>query len=214
MEPITIEVEKRGNAEKASSVLTNGMLPIELYGPGVKENLSFKTDYQDFRRSFRKSGYNKIVELVDGKDKNLGLIHHIQFHPATDQLMHVDVLAVDPKVPVVVKVPLTFSGNSVVVRDMGGVLKYNAKEVKIKVLVKDLIEEINVDISTLKTFGASVRIKNLVVPEGVEVVTKDKNTLVVSANAPRGADYRDDEDQEEGETGEKPAEGTEENAAA
>jgi large subunit ribosomal protein L25 len=135
-----------------------------------------------------------VVELVEGKTSYLALVHHIQFHPATDQLMHVDMFAVDEKVPVTVKVPITFSGNSPVVRDMGGVLKYNLKKVKIKALIKDLVENINVDISVIDNFGAAVRVSNLVAPEGVEIVSKDQSALIVSGSAPRGQAYREDEE--------------------
>ncbi len=159
-------------------------VPMVYYGKGIK-NLNFSADYQDFRRAYQKGGRSTILTLVNEDDKQFPvLVHEIQYHPVNDRVIHVDVVAVDMNKPITTKIPLKFIGVSLAVKDLGGVFVHNRDFVKVKCLPKDLVHEIEVDISLLVDFSKSLTVVNIVAPAGITIL--DAPTVnVATVAAPR-----------------------------
>jgi large subunit ribosomal protein L25 len=117
-------------------------------------------------------------------------------------------------------VPLHFTGNAAAVYQQEGTLLTNIEEVEVETLPGKLPANIEVDISVLDDFEKSIHVRDLVVPEGVEVLI-DGEELVCKVDPPRSEaemealneDIVEEIPAEEGEEGaegeEKPAEGSE-----
>src|SRR3989338_6940645 len=115
METISLQVTQNAYPDVKSARAAN-RVPIIYYGKGVK-NRSFSSDYQEFRRAYAKGGKSTIFSFVNEKEEKFTvLIHDIQYHPVTDQVLHVDMLAVDMNKPIQTKVPLKFVGISPAVK--------------------------------------------------------------------------------------------------
>ncbi|MEK7672944.1 MAG: 50S ribosomal protein L25 [Patescibacteria group bacterium] len=184
MQTINLEVQSRDTETKAKNLRKTGLLPAEYYGKGVK-NKSLQMDYQVFRKLFRTAGKNTILELdVDGKEKINVLVHDVQFNPVTDLMNHVEFINVRMDEVIYTKIPVKFIGQSKAVKDLGGILSYNLKELEISCLPKDLIPFIEVSVAPVTDFHTNVKVKDLEAPANITIETPG-HEVVVSAVAPR-----------------------------
>ena len=184
MDTVTLKLEDRDTSVRAKDYLSQGQIPVEYYGKGV-DNRSMKVDYQTFRRLYNKAGGNTIVEVeVNGKDKFNALIHNVDYHPVTDTIMHAELINVRMDQEIHTQVPLNFVGIAPAVKEMGGILTTNTMEIEVKCLPKDLIHEVEVDISGLVDFHSFIRIEDLNVPKTVEVLNQPDD-VVATCVAPR-----------------------------
>lgn len=123
-----------------------GLVPCNLYGQGV-ENILFTVDAKDLK-GVTNTPKAYIVDLVlDGK-KHLAVLHELQFHPVTDACLHVDFLAVDEKKPVAISVPIVITGHAAGVQQ-GGKFFQSSRSLRISALLKDLPDDVTVDITPL-----------------------------------------------------------------
>ncbi|MBI4370058.1 MAG: 50S ribosomal protein L25 [Elusimicrobia bacterium] len=110
------------------------------------------------------------------------LLKEVQRNPINEVPCHVDFFRVDLKKRVEVNVPLRVTGEATGVKNQGGILELLAREVKIRCLPTAIPEAFTIDVTPLG-IGQGVFIKDLTVPQGVEVLT-DGNHLVVTVAAP------------------------------
>ncbi len=158
---------------QASDVRKEGMIPAVLYGSQI-ESLSLKLDLKEFEKVYKEAGKNTLVELkIEGGNKEfLVLIHQVQFDVISGQPIHIDFFQPSLKEKTEAKVPLVFEGESLAVSDLDGTLVKNIFELEIKALPQDFPKEIKVNIDRLKTFDDEVLVKDLEIPENVEVLRK------------------------------------------
>lgn len=183
METIALPVTQNAYPTAKSARIAD-RVPMVYYGKGVT-NLNFSADYQDFRRAYQKGGRSTIITLVNEEEKKFpAIVHEIQYHPVTDRVIHVDVIAVDMNKPITTQIPLKFTGVALAVKDLGGVFVRNRDFVKIKCLPKDLVHEIEVDISPLTDFSKSLTVVNITAPAGITIL--DAPTVnIATVAAPR-----------------------------
>lgn len=86
--------------------------------------------------------------MVDGKDYSC-VMQDIQFHPVNDIIQHVDFLEINDNNPVIINVPINFTGASEGVKQ-GGKLVTKVRRLKVKALPKQLPDFIELDIPHLK----------------------------------------------------------------
>lgn len=177
MEAMHLKVQVRDPKVKVKDLLKAGLVPLEFYGQGVK-NQSFQANYQDFRRMYRVAGGNTVVEIdIDGKEKLNALVHDVQFNPVSGNVVHVDLINVRMDVKVTANVPLVFVGSAPAVREMGGVLTHAIDYVEVECLPKNLPHEIEVDISSLVDFHHSIHVSDVKAPSGVEILNNPEDTV-------------------------------------
>ena len=94
------------------------------------EPAHFSVDYQDFRRAYKKAGRSAIITLIDeSKNEYQALTHELQYHPVTDDIIHVDMMAIKKGQQIETEVPIVFVGESPAVRELGGILVRNKDQV-------------------------------------------------------------------------------------
>ena len=110
MDNAVLNAQVRDTSKKAKVLRRDNLIPVEFYGKGV-ENLSLQVDYQTFRRLYREAGDNTVIELkVDGKKDMKVLVQSVEYHPVSDQYIHVDLVNVDMNVEVTAHVHITLEG--------------------------------------------------------------------------------------------------------
>ena len=87
------------------------------------------------------------LELASGK-KFKAALQDIQFHPVTENILHVDFIELFDDKPVTMQVPVKITGHSAGVR-AGGVLVVNARKLQVRALPANLPDVIEVDITDL-----------------------------------------------------------------
>lgn len=168
MDSIIINVEQ-GKYASAKEARRDGQLPMIYYGKGV-DPMQFTTDYQDFKRAYRKGGRSSIFGLkMDGKELK-ALVHDIQYHPVSDEMDHVDLMAVDENKAVHAEVHLIFEGEAPAVKEQGGTFVSSKDTVIVECLPKDLPHDLKVDVSTLVDFHTSLTVADIVLPAGVKIM--------------------------------------------
>lgn len=184
------------------------LIPAVIYGHGLKTR-SITIPLAGFEKIFKKAGTNTLVSLNLNSEKRQVLIYDYQRDPVSDQFIHVDFYAVRMDEKIEATVPLKFTGISLAVKDKGGVLVKNMEDVKVKCLPADLPHEIEVDLSVLNTFEDRIRISDLKIGAGVEILVDDKKQVIANAILPKEekADEGKPEENVQAVEGIKPKEG-------
>jgi large subunit ribosomal protein L25 len=126
---------------------------------------------KELRDLLKKKGHSaSLVDIsIDGHVTLLSDIADIQRDPVTDRLLHVDFHEVSQTEKMTTAVPLEFFGESVGVKNGGGVLDIARHEINVKCLPADLPSSIRIDVSALD-IGNVIHLGDVQVPAGVELV--------------------------------------------
>ncbi|MCG2686709.1 50S ribosomal protein L25, partial [Candidatus Parcubacteria bacterium] len=136
---------------KTKKIKEQGLIPAVVYGHGFKSK-SIQVLALDFKKVFKEAGESSIINLEIEGDKPIKvLVYDMQRHPLKDNLQHIDFYKIKEGEKIKVETGLKFIGEAPAVKELGGVLFNNLSEVEIECLPEDLIHEIEVDISVLKT---------------------------------------------------------------
>ena len=144
---LNCKVRKVGNDAVIKAFRTQGLVPCNLYGQGMK-NVLFTVSEKDLKNIlFTPNSYIIDINLDNGEKYN-AVIHELQFHPVKDNCLHVDFLAISDSKPVTISVPLVMDGHPIGVQN-GGKFVQITKSLKICALPKDLPDNLKVDVSKL-----------------------------------------------------------------
>lgn len=159
-----------------------GEIPAVVYGSGTKP-ASLTINRNAFLKTYGQAGESTIVELsIDGKDSLHVLIQDTQVDPLINEVTHVDFRSIDMNKEIEADVELEVKGESPAVKALGGTLVLSRDYVTVRCLPAKLVRSIAVDISRLATFEDSIRVKDLIVPEGMIIV--DQPTLSIAGVEP------------------------------
>lgn len=168
----------------ARSMRREGRVPGILYGHG-EESIPLSVDARELQRLVHSvSIENTIVDLsLKGTRQPFKvLIREIQRHPTREEYIHVDFfhIAMDEKISV--EVPIVLKGEPTGVRNKGGILDHQLRELEVYCLPAEIPERIEVDVSELD-IGDAIHVRDLAVPEGVEIEA-DPDRAVAAVLAP------------------------------
>lgn len=174
-----------------------GNVPCVVYGGEAPIHFSAPT------LAFRGLVYTaeaKTAKITVGDTTVEAVIQDIQFHPVTDQLMHIDFIQLVDGKAVTMDIPVVLHGQARGVLN-GGKLKTILRQLSVRAIPGQFPESIDLDITNLR-IGKSIRVSD-VTPEGFEILNAD-TAVIVTVKKARGAVDDDDDDEEEG--AEAPAE--------
>jgi large subunit ribosomal protein L25 len=178
-----LRAEPRSESGKgpARRLRAAGRVPATLYGHGV-EPTSISVSAQDLLHLFHQGGgASVLVDLsFDGEDM-LTIVREVQRDHIHNRFIHVDFMAVRRDEAIVVNVELHETGDSVGVH-AGGVVEHHLREVELRCLPANVPERLEFDITNVR-IGESVRVADLVPPDGVEILT-DPETMVLAVVEP------------------------------
>jgi large subunit ribosomal protein L25 len=123
-------------------------------------------------------------------------------------VLHLDLQVVDPDQPVAAEVPLALQGDPVELHHADGVLDQQLFSLSVKAKPADIPGQLSIDISAL-TVGASIRVSDIALPEGV-TTDVDLESPVVVGLAPRVSVEAVGEEAEAAEGGQTASSGGEE----
>ncbi len=173
------QIRQVGNKAVIKAFRKEGLVPCNLYGGGM-ENILFTVNARDLKAATDTPKAFIIDLVLDGKTYP-AVLHELQFHPVKDNCLHVDFLSVDEKKPIAISVPIVITGHAIGVQK-GGKFVQSARAIRISALMKNLPDEVTIDISDL---DLDKRIKaGDVKLEGVSVLT-DKDTVICGVKTTR-----------------------------
>lgn len=142
---------------------------------------------EDVVRRLMRLGHSVLVDLtVDDQPRTEGvaaIVKALDHHPISWAPRSIDFQWVSLTETVEVPVPIVTVGEARGAEQEDGVVEQILHEVPVKCLPTNIPERLEMDITEL-TIGASLHVRDLVLPEGVEVVA-DPDDPVVTCAAPR-----------------------------
>ena len=174
------QIREAGNKAAVKAVRRAGQVPCNIYGLGI-ENILFTVDAQDLKAiTHTPNSYIIDLELSNGT-KMYAVLHEVQYHPVTDEALHVDFLTVSEEKPVTIEVPVKVVGHSEGVK-MGGKLLVSSRKLRVSAMMNNLPDILEVD-STNLMIGKQIVAGDLNY-EGVTIVSP-KATIICSVRPTR-----------------------------
>ncbi len=183
MEKIILKAEKRFAVDKAKDLRNAKKLPWVVYGHKM-ESTPIVVEYSDFLRTFRKAWESQIISLELDSKKIEVLVHEVQKEPVTWFFTHFDLYAITRWEKLTTNVSLDFVWVSEAAKQ-GAIVEELTKEIEIKCLPKDLLENIEVDLSLLKDFDDVIKISDLNIDTSKYEVVSPMDTVIAIAAKPK-----------------------------
>jgi large subunit ribosomal protein L25 len=186
MKSISIEGQRREDLSKSGNytLRSEGYVPCELYGKGG--NIHFTVFSADFKNLVYSPETYSVALNIDG-EQYTAIMKEVQFHPLSDEILHVDFHEITNDSVIKVELPIRYQGVAVGVREGGKLIK-KLRTLKVKGLAKDMPDAIEIDVTSL-TMGKSVKVRDIEA-QGVEVMNAGA-TPVATVEVPRSMRGKD-----------------------
>ena len=201
----TMSAEQRERVGKGSAraVRRAGRVPAVIYGD-KKEPIGITLEHREITKIVHQPGvFGRLLDIKVNGGKHTVLTRDIQFHPVTDDVLHMDFLRVSGSAMVAVGVPVEFINEDLCpALKIGGVLNVVRHEIELNCPATAIPEKIIIDLDDLK-IGDSIHISAIELPEGVEPTITDRDFTVATLQSPGGGVKNEDEDDDGEETEEE-----------
>ena len=161
-----------------------GRIPAIIFGD-KKETISIDIEEREYKKIMNQSGiFSRLLDLsVDGKS-NLVLTRDIQFHPVSENPLHVDFLRIGKGSNVNVSVPVSFINEELSPGlKTGGVLNTVRFELELMCPADSIPEKIEINLEGL-VVGDSIKISSVNLPDGVSSTITDRDFTIATIAAP------------------------------
>ena len=186
---------KTGNAA-ARKLRRDGKIPVNYYYGG-EENQNMSIDKKILHKAIQ-SGQQVFELELDGNTIYV-TVKEAQYHPVTEQIIHLDLLRVRRDVKMKFSIPLNLVGDSVGAIE-GGIVSQLANAIDIECLPTGVPDSIDVDITSLELNG-TVFASDINLPDDTELLSPEDTTIAVCAppTAEVEVEVPDEEGDEDGE---------------
>ena len=203
MEKVVVQAEKRTVIGKQVKALRReGKLPAVIYGYGI-DPISIVLDQRSASRILAKASSSTLVTIELGGVQYPTLVREKQLDFIRNSLIHVDFMAVSMTEKITASVGVHIVGEAPAVKEFGAILVTGLTELEVECLATDLPERFTVDVSGLEEISSGVYVRDVVAPEGVEILS-DPEEMIVVATAAAVEEVEEEEEVLEGEEGEEP----------
>ena len=207
-----LEIVKREQpgSKAAKSMRREGKIPINFYYAG-EDNINFTIDKKIFRRAIQSGQHIFEVDINDSAQ--YVMIKEVQYHPVSDEIIHIDLMRVRRDEKMTIFVPIIFEGTALGVTE-GGIMTQNLGTLEISCLPADVPDHIIVDVSDFE-MNHVMNVSDIKVSDEIEIITAmDMDVLAVIPPREESLEPEIPTDEElaeleEGEEGEEGVEGEE-----
>jgi large subunit ribosomal protein L25 len=173
--------------KQVATLRRQGILPAVVYGHGHASE-PIQLDAKEFDLLRRRAGRNAILDLKVGNARVTPVIlQSVHEHPIQRIPIHADFFVVKMSEEMTVDVSISFVGESEAVVKHGGTLLHQRETVSVRALPDALPSAIEVDISGLTDFEATIHVSDVVAPAGVTILTDGAEPLA-RVQPPRTSD--------------------------
>ena len=204
----TISAEQRERVGKGSAraVRRAGRIPAVIYGD-KKEPIGITLESREITKIVHQPGiFGRLLDIKVSGSKHTVLTRDIQFHPVTDNVLHMDFLRISGSAKVAVAVAVDFINEDECPGiKVGGVLNVVRYEVELLCPATTIPEKITVDLQGLK-IGDSVHISTIELPDGVTPTITDRDFTIATIASPGGGVKNEDDESDGEDEGEEASE--------
>lgn len=193
----TISAQTREGRGKGAARTSRreGRIPGVLYGHG-EESVPLSVDAGELQKLVHTISVENTIldlDLGDGEPYKV-LIRELQRHPFRDEFVHIDFFHVAMDEKIQVEVPIVLLGTPTGVKNKGGILDHQLRELEVFCLPGSIPEKVEIDVSDLD-IGDSIHVNEIQLPD-VEVLT-ELDRAVVAVLAPTVVEEVEEEEAEE-----------------
>ncbi len=164
----------------AKAIRAEKNVPCVLYGG--ENNVNFIVAASDLRKLIYTPEVYLVNLTIDGKTSK-AIIKEIQFHPVSEDILHMDFLEVSENKPVAVEIPVQLTGLAEGVK-AGGKLNLEMRKLRVKGIYTNIPERIVLDVTSL-ALGKKIQVCDVVL-DNLEVLNA-KNAVVAQVKMTRAA---------------------------
>jgi len=191
-----------------------GIIPANIFGhkeasQAVQvEALAFEV----LQRTHRSKGILSL-RMADSNNVQTALIRRIQRDPRSGKILHIDFFRVSLTERITVKIPLRITGEAPAVKNEGGVLLHLLDTLEVECAAQDIVEYIEVDVSSLNEIDDIIHARDIQIPLGYTLITEpDEGIAKVAATRAEAAEVA--VEAEAAASAQAPAEAASESSAA
>lgn len=175
---ITLKLSERTELGKAVKALRrNGMVPANVYERG-HESVAVSAPFVELTKVYRQAGKHHPVELTLGDKKYLAMIKDVDIDPTKGWVRHIGFHAINKNETVTAEIPVRVDGE-VPAERMSLLVLHTLDHVLVEALPANLPDELTVDGTKLVEIGDKLSVADIVVPNGVKIITELEQTLAV-----------------------------------
>ncbi|MES1158744.1 MAG: 50S ribosomal protein L25/general stress protein Ctc [Terricaulis silvestris] len=182
MAGIVLSVEKREKTGTGGARATRkaGMIPGVLYG-GVRGSVPIELKSKEVQMALRSGKFiSHLIEINHQGEKQPVIPRSIQYHPVTDEPVHIDFYRVEEGAEIDVDVVVHFKNHEASPGlKRGGALNIVAHTIALRVPATKIPEEIVVDLTGLE-IGGVIHLSNVQLPQGVKPLVRDRDFTIAS----------------------------------
>lgn len=183
---VTLATQQRNELSKGATkqLRRAGSIPAVLYGKGTDPQ-SVSVDCAAFEAALRKTADGQLATTrftleIDGKSTE-AIVKGIQYHVTTYEILHLDFERLVEGAEVTVKVPLRYEGVAECAGvKLGGVMRKVIRAVSVRCTPDNIPAEFVLDVRRLG-LKQSKRVRDIALPEGVKMLSKGEEVVVVIA---------------------------------
>lgn len=187
---ITVNASVRDGVGKGFSrrLRMQGLIPASVYGEG-QDPVAVSVNARELAKILRSdTGHNTIFSLAIGDAAPTTVIIKDWYaDPVKGKLLHADLMRLSLTTATRVSVAIEVVGEADGVKNQGGILEYELREVEIECLPGDIPEHIQVDVTRLGV-GQHTTVADLVYDRTKIKMLTDEHHMVAGVVAPRLAE--------------------------
>ena len=177
--------------KKSKIARKKGFVPGVLYYSG-EQAISISIERSTLLRAMN-SG-QRIFEISQDGDSQYTMLKQVQYHPVTDEVIHIDLMRVRRSEKMTISVPVVLVGDAIGVKE-GGILSQSLTQVEISCYPTDVPEQINLKIDGLE-LNSTLSVGDIDTgSEDIELIS-DASINIVSITAPVSEEVSDEESED------------------
>jgi large subunit ribosomal protein L25 len=204
-EKLNVDIRREHGTSAARRTRLQNKVPAVVYHSGI-EATPLSVDKISLNKALRTG---QMIFEVNVEDKNqFVLVKEIQYHPVTDEIIHIDFQKVKEDEKISLEVAIRSTGEAQGVK-LGGLLVQMLNSVTVKCRPAEIPEFLEIDVTDME-MSTNLFVKDITLPSDVEMITA-QDIAVVSVQEPKQESEETDDAIEDIDSG---AEDTEDNVAA
>ena len=178
-EKLNVDIRKEHGTSAARRTRLQNKVPAVVYHSGV-EATPLSVDKISLNKALRTG---QMIFEVNVEDKNqFVLLKEIQYHPVTDEIIHIDFQKVKEDEKISLEVAVRSAGEAQGVK-LGGLLVQMLNSVTVKCKPAEIPEFLEIDVTDME-MNTNLFVKDITLPEDVEMITAE-DIAVVSVQEPK-----------------------------
>ncbi len=178
-EKLNVDIRKEHGTSAARRARLQNKVPAVVYHSGV-EATPLSIDKISLNKALRTG---QMIFEVNVEDKNqFVLVKEIQYHPVTDEIIHIDFQKVKEDEKISLEVAIRSTGESQGVK-LGGLLVQMLNSVTIKCKPAEIPEFLEIDVTDME-MNTNLFVKDISLPQDIEMITAE-DIAVVSVQEPK-----------------------------